>query len=387
MDFIRILQLNLPSGQSAFLWGARKTGKTTYLREKFPDSLWFDFLKTDTYMEYLKTPSLFRERILALNGIGQKLPIIMDEVQKVPYILNEVHWLIENKGLSFVLCGSSARKLKRGHANLLGGRAWRYEMVPLTTREIGEYSLLKVLNQGLIPSHYTAPEEHYRKSLKAYVTDYLKEEVFEEGIVRNVQAFSRFFDALAYCQGELINYSNVARDCGVDAKTVREYFHIMEDTLIGTMLLPFIKRKSRDLITQTPKFYLFDVGVSGYIAGRIVPEEKGEQFGRALEHFIFMELKAYSRYCEKDFEISYWRTKTGLEVDFVLGPGAVCVEVKGTDSVKPGDLKGIKAFSEDYKPKMAIVVCNEKEPRLSGGVNIMPWKVFLERLWSGNVIR
>ena len=337
-------------------------------------------------MDYLKTPSLFRERILAINDIGKRQPIIMDEVQKVPYVLNEVHWLIENKGLSFVLCGSSARKLKRGHANLLGGRAWRYEMVPLTTREIGECNLLTVLNQGLIPTHYLARKEHYRKSLKAYVTDYLKEEVFEEGLVRNVQSFSRFFDALAYCQGELINYSNIARDCGVDAKTVREYFHIMEDTLIGTMLLPYIKRKSRDLITHTPKFYMFDVGVSGYIAGRIVPEEKGEQFGRALEHFIFMELKAYSRYSEKDFEISYWRTKAGLEVDFVLGPGDVCVEVKGSDMVKPGDMKGIKAFSDDYKPKKAIVVCNEKEPRLRDGIHIMPWRVFLERLWKGHVM-
>lgn len=386
MGFQRILEINLPPGQSAFLWGARKTGKTTYLRERFPDSLWFDFLKTDTYMDYLKTPSLFRERVLAINDIRKRQPIIMDEVQKVPYILNEVHWLIENKGLSFVLCGSSARKLKRGHANLLGGRAWRYEMAPLTTQEIGEYSLLKVLNQGLVPSHYTAGREHYRKSLKAYVIDYLKEEVFEEGLVRNVQAFSRFFDALAYCQGELINYSNVARDCGVDAKTVREYFHIMEDTLIGTMLLPYIRRKSRDLITQTPKFYLFDVGVSGYIAGRIVPEEKGEQFGRALEQFIFMELKAYSRYSEKDFELNYWRTKTGLEVDFVLGQGEVCIEVKGSDRVKPGDLKGIKAFAGDYKPGKAIVVCNEKEPRLNDGIQIMPWQLFLEKLWNGDIV-
>lgn len=386
MSFQRILRIDLPAGQSAFLWGARKTGKTTYLRHTFPDSLWFDFLKTDIYMDYLKKPALFRERVLAVSDIGKRQPIIMDEVQKVPYILNEVHWLIENKGLSFVLCGSSARKLKRGHANLLGGRAWRYEMYPLTTREIGEYEVLKVLNHGLIPSHYTAGEDHYRKSLKAYVGDYLKEEIFEEGLVRNVQAFSRFFDALAYCQGELINYSNIARDCGVDAKTVREYFHIMEDTLIGTMLLPYIKRKSRDIITQTPKFYLFDVGIAGYIAGRIVPEEKGEQFGRALEHFIFMEIRAYSRYYEKDFDIGYWRTKTGIEVDFVLGAGEVGIEVKGSELVKPGDMRGIKAFYGDYNPKKAIVVCNEKEPRLSDGIHIMPWRFFLERLWNGDVI-
>jgi predicted AAA+ superfamily ATPase len=199
-------------------------------------------------------------------------------------------------------------------------------------------------------------------------------------------AFSRFFDSLAYCQGELINYSNIARDCGVDAKTVREYFHIMEDTLIGTLIFPYSGRKSRDLITQMPKFYMFDVGVGGYIAGRIIPDEKGEQFGRALEHFIYMELKAYSSYSGKDFDICYWRTKSGLEVDFVLGKGDVCIEVKGTDSIKPGDLKGIKAFVEDYRPVKAIVVCNEKEPRLSEEIYIAPWRNFLEKLWNGEIL-
>ncbi len=384
--FSRLLRLDLPPRQSAFLWGARKTGKTTYLRERFPTSLWFDFLQTDTYLDFLKTPSLLRERISAIADIRKRQPVILDEVQKVPHILDEVHWLIENKGLSFVLCRSSARKMKRGHANLLGGRAWRYEMAPLTTREIGDFRLLTVLNHGLIPSHYLAGGADYRKSLKAYVSDYLKEEVYQEGLVRNAQAFSRFFDALARCQGELINFANVARDCGVDAKTVREYFHIMEDTLIGVMLPPFSKRKSRDLITQTPKFYLFDVGVGGYVAGRVVPEEKGEQFGRALEHFLFMEMRAYSRYSEKDFEIGYWRTKTGLEVDFVLGRGEAGVEVKGTSRAMPEDLKGLRVFAADYRPRKAILACNEKETRLVDGILIMPWRIFLDMLWNGEVV-
>ena len=386
MSYKRILQINLPSGQSAFLWGARKTGKTTFLRENFPESLRIDFLKTDTFFEYLKTPSLLRERI-AEKGEGLlKQPVILDEVQKVPHILDEVHWLIENMGLSFILCGSSARKLKRGHANLLGGRAWRYEMTPLTMAETREYNLLKVLNQGMIPSHYTSTAANCRKSLKAYINDYLKEEIYAEGLTRNIQAFSRFFDALAFSHGELINSANIARDCGVDAKTVREYFNILEDTLIGRMLYPYTKQKSRALITQMPKFYLFDVGVAGHISGRILQEEKGEQFGRAFEHFILMELHAYNRYSEKDFDVRYWRTKTGLEVDFVLGLGDVCLEVKGTDLVKPGELKGVRAFIDEYKPRKAMVVCNEKEPRLCGEIRIVPWRMFLEELWGGEVL-
>lgn len=386
MSLNRILTIDLPAGQSAFLWGARKTGKTTFLKNRFPNSVLIDFLKTDTYLEYLKTPSLLRERILAMDENLLSQPIILDEVQKVPHILDEVHWLIENRGLSFILCGSSARKLKRGHANLLGGRAWRYLMVPLTFAETTESNLLKILNQGLIPSHYQASEANCRKSLKAYLSDYLIEEVFNEGLTRNIQAFSRFFDALGHCQGEMINYANIARDCGVDAKTVREYFYILEDTLVGSMIYPYTKRKSRELITQMPRFYLFDVGVAGYLSRRVIQEEKGEQFGRAFEHFIYMELQAYNHYAEKDVEIRYWRTKAGQEVDFVLGD-TVCIEVKGSDLVKPSDLRGIAAFKEECNPEMAIVVCNEKEPRLSGDIRIMPWRMFLEQLWNGDIVK
>ena len=386
MSYNRILDIDLPKGQSAFLWGARKTGKTTYLKHKYPQNIYFDFLKTDLFLDCLKTPSLLRERILAKTEVLLAYPIILDEVQKVPQILDEVHWLIENRGLSFILCGSSARKLKRGHANLLGGRAWRYQMAPLTFSETGECNLLKILNQGLIPAHYAANETHYRKSLKAYITDYLIEEVFHEGLTRNIQAFSRFFAALAHCQGEMLNYANIARDCGVDAKTVREYFLILEDTLVGTLVYPYNRRKSREIITQMPRFYFFDVGVGGYIARRTVVEEKGEQFGRALEHFIFMELQAYKNYREKEFELYYWRTKNGQEVDFILNDAEVCIEVKGTSLVKPSDMKGICAFKDEHRPGKSIIVCNEREPRLSGDIRILPWQLFLEELWSGMVV-
>ena len=208
----RLLDMKLPRKQSAFLWGARKTGKSTYLKERFPNSVVYDFLKTDLFFEMSKNPSLLREQLLAKSEAELKEPIILDEVQKVPQVLDEVHWLIENKGLRFVLCGSSARKLKKGHANLLGGRAWRYELFPLVSKEIVKFNLLRALNHGLIPLHYLQNEEDCKKSLEAYIQDYLREEVFAEGLTRNIPAFSRFFDAFGYSHGEITNYCNIARD-------------------------------------------------------------------------------------------------------------------------------------------------------------------------------
>ncbi|MEK7376516.1 MAG: AAA family ATPase, partial [Candidatus Margulisiibacteriota bacterium] len=255
----RELSIKLPKKQSAFLWGARKTGKTTYLKEQYPDSLVYDFLKTDLYFDITKNASMLRERILAQDVKKLKHPIILDEVQKVPGVLDEVHWLIENNGLSFILCGSSARKLKRGHANLLGGRAWRYEMFPLVSREIGEVDLLRALNHGLIPVHYLQNDEECRRSLEAYVQDYLREEIFAEGLARNIPAFSRFLDAFGYSHGEITNYCNIARECGVDSKTVKEYYQILVDTLIAVRVEPYKKRQSRQVITKASKYYLFDV--------------------------------------------------------------------------------------------------------------------------------
>lgn len=381
----RHLKINLPRGQSAFLWGPRKTGKTTYLKQRFPHSLYYDFLKTDLFLELSKSPSLFRERLVAKEKSLLKHPIILDEVQKIPKILDEVHYLIENKGLSFILCGSSARKLKRGQANLLGGRAWRYQLFPLVTAELKNIDLLKVLNQGMIPVHYLQ-NQNYRKSLKAYVQDYLKEEVFNEGLVRNIPAFSRFFDAIGYSHGELTNYSNIARDCGIDAKTVREYYQILVDTLLAIRIEPYKKRQSRQVITSTPKFYLFDVGVAGILTKRHLGEEKGEQFGRAFEHFILMEIIAYRSYTESDFEINFWRTKSGLEVDFVLGLGEVAIEIKGSNRIDNRELKPLMAFTEEHSPKKAILVCNEREKRIHRKIHVLPWKDFLSELWRGAII-
>ncbi len=381
----RILSIELPQGQSAFLWGPRKTGKTTYLKERFPDSIVYDFLKTNLFFEFSKRPYLLREQLLAKDRNRLKYPIILDEVQKVPQILDEVHWLIENMDLSFILCGSSARKLKRGNVNLLGGRAWHYEMFPLTTAELKDWDLLHILNQGMIPDHYL--KKGYKKSLQAYTQDYLKEEVFAEGLTRNIPAFSRFFEAMAYSHGELTSYLNIARECGVNSKTVKEYYQILVDTLLGTMIKPFKKRQNRQVITRAPKFYLFDVGIAGAMTKRHLLEEKGEFFGKAFEHFILMEIIAYNSYKELNFEINFWRTKSGLEVDFILGGGEIAIEVKGSQNISKKDLYPMKAFVNEYSPRIALVVSNEREERMHEKIHIVPYKKFLDNLWLGNIIK
>ncbi|MEW6219675.1 MAG: AAA family ATPase [Thermodesulfobacteriota bacterium] len=380
----RFLHIDLPAGQSAFLWGPRKTGKTTYLSQAFPDSVVFDFLKTDLFLAMAKHPALLRERLLAMDARRLAKPVILDEVQKVPQVLDEVHWLIENRGLRFILCGSSARKLRRGQANRRGGRAWRYEMFPLVWAELDQPDLLTILNRGLIPAHYGQAD--YARSLTAFVEDYLKEEVFAEGLTRNVPAFSRFLDAAGWSHGELINYANIARDCGVDAKTVREYYQILADTLLGSLVEPFKKRQSRQVIGRAPKFFLFDVGVAGSLSRRRIAEEKGEQFGRAFEHFIFMELAAHRSYSALHYPIQFWRTKSGLEVDFVLADGEVVIEVKGAARLDHRELRPLLAFCEEHAPRLALVVCNEPEERLVGRIRILPWRLFLQQLWAGAII-
>jgi predicted AAA+ superfamily ATPase len=380
----RRLRLELPKRQSAFLWGPRKTGKTTLLRAAFPRSIVFDFLQTDLALAMTRRPSLLRERLLARSAEELREPVILDEVQKVPAVLDEVQWLIENRSLRFLLCGSSARKLKRGRANLLGGRAWRYELFPLVTAELDEPDLLHMLNRGLLPSHYVSSQ--WRKSLDGYVIDYLKEEVFAEGLTRNVPAFSRFFEAMGWSHGELTNFANIARESGVDSKTVKEYYQILCDTLVGRFVPPYKRRQDRQVITKAAKFYLFDVGVAGALTRRRIEEPRGEQFGRALEHLVFMELCAYASYSELAYPISFWRTKAGREVDFVLGSGEVAIEVKGSPRVDDRDLRSLASFAEAQKPRLSYVVCNETEERTVGEIRIVPWRSFFNALWAGEVI-
>ena len=380
----RLLRVDLPPRQSAFLWGPRKSGKSTYLAQQFKDSIRYDFLKSDLVIRFSARPATFREQILALSSRDLTRPIILDEVQKVPALLDEVHWLIENRNLRFILCGSSARKLKRGKANLLGGRAWRFEMFPLVSAELAAVDLLRALNRGLIPSHYFAA--NYRRSLEGYVRDYLKEEVFDEGLTRNAGAFARFFDALGYSHGELTNYANIARDCGVSAKTVKEYYQILVDTLVGRLVLPFKRQQSRQAIVRAAKFYLFDVGVAGALTRRSILEERGAAFGKALEHFIVTEVFAHASYTELNYPVTFWRTKSGLEVDLVLADAVVAIEVKGSSRVDGRDLRALSAFAQEHRPRRAIIVCNEDAPRVVGSIELLPWRHFLQQLWSGAVI-
>lgn len=385
MSINRLAKIDLPGHQSAFLWGARKTGKSTFLHKKFPDSIWYDLLKSDELSRLMIAPHLLREELLAMPSAHLKYPIVIDEIQKVPALLDEVHWLIENKKLSFILCGSSARKLRRGAANLLGGRAWKFNFYPLVFKEIVNFNLIRALNHGLLPSHYLS--EQPKRMLRAYIADYLSEEIQAEGLVRNLPGFARFIDLAGFCNGQMINYSNIARDCAIDAKTVKEYFQILKDTLVGYLIDPFFKKSKRDVISSTPKFYLFDVGIANYLSKTTIEVLKGDTAGNAFEHFILMELMAFLGLHEIDDPIHYWRSKNGLEVDFILNDGDCAVEVKMNENPNLSDLKGLRAFCNDYKPTHAIVVCCAPRRRLLIAENdikieVVPWQVFLKELWD-----
>ncbi len=374
----RLFELNLPAGKSAFLWGPRKVGKTYWISHTLKNATVIDLLKTDTLAEYVSRPALLRERYQNHKGF-----IVIDEVQKAPQLLDEVHWLIENKGLSFLLTGSSARKLRRGHANLLGGRAWRKIMVPLSYTEVTDFNLEKIMISGLLPPHYlsTNPIEE----LRAYVADYLKEEIIAEALTQNIPAFSEFLHVAAITSSELINYVNIARETGVSHKVIRTYFDILEDTYLGFRIPPWKKSKNRRMII-TEKFYLFDVGVANYLSRR-QPLLGSPEFGKAFEHYILMELKAYQAYRKPDMPITFWRTSTGREVDFILGEKELAVEIKGSSRVHEGDIRSLQALIEDGPAKKVCLVCLEKQPRhLANNIQILPWQVFIEQLWNGELL-
>lgn len=389
MNLKRILEIDLPSHQSAFLWGARKTGKSTYLAKHFPHSIKYDLLKTDELARLLASPHLLREELLALSQAVLKYPVIIDEVQKALALLNEVHWLIENKKIGFVLCGSSARKLKRGSVNLLGGRAWRFQFYPLVYPEIPDFDLLRVFKHGLLPANYLSKQPE--RMLRAYIGDYLVEEIQAEGLVRNLPGFAKFMELVAYTNGQMLNFTNISRDVGIDAKTVKEYYQILVDTLIGYYVEPFHKKVKRDLIQSTAKFYLFDVGIANYLRHRNISVLKGEEAEGAFEHYILTELIAYLGINEIDMPINYWRSKSGLEVDFVIDHGNIAIETKISSNVDISDLKGLIAFCEDYQPKSAFVVCFAPRKRIittigKTKIEILPWKYFLEGLWGNQYI-
>lgn len=373
----RLLDLNLPKKQTAFLWGPRKTGKTYWIKHHLKDVPIIDLLKTDIFAEYSSRPALLRERYCEHKGL-----VVVDEVQKIPALLDEVHWLIENSGASFLLTGSSARKLRRGHANLLGGRAWKRTMTPLSCKEVDKIDIEKIMVSGLLPPHYLSPNPI--EDLRAYVADYLKEEIASEAIVRNIPAFSEFLKVAAITNSELLNYTNVGREAGISPKIVRSYFDILEDTYLGFRIPPWTKSKTRRMI-ETEKFYLFDVGVANFLAKR-KPIIGTPEFGKSFEHYILMELKAYQAYRNPEMEISFWRTSSGQEVDFILGNKDVALEIKGSKRVHDGDIYPMKILEKDTPAKKHIIVSLEEEPRkLAGWIDILPWRRFLDKLWDGEL--
>ena len=373
----RKLDVRLPSGKSCFLWGPRKVGKSYWIRHHLKPAKVIDLLQTDVFAEYASRPSLLRERFADGKGL-----IVIDEVQKVPQLLDEVHWMIEERGAQFLLTGSSARKLRKGHANLLGGRAWRRVMVPLSYIEVSGFNLEKALISGMLPPHFLA--EHPLEELRAYVADYLKEEIAAEALAQNIPSFSEFLRVAALTSSELIHYTNIARETGVSQRTVRSYFDILEDTFLGFRVKPWTRSKNRRMIL-TEKFYFFDVGIAGYL-GRRRPIPGSRDFGKAFEHFILMEIRAYQAYVNPEMPIHYWRTSSGQEVDFLLGDREVAVEIK-SGKVHEGDLWGLHALLEDGPVKRAILVSMEKEPRrIAGKIEVLPWQDFLERLWSGRIL-
>ncbi len=381
-QYERQLKIELPPGRSAFLWGARQTGKSTLLRKQFPRSVFYDLLDSDVMIRFLSRPRLLGDELQSFDSADLTQPVIIDEVQKVPNLLNEVHRLIESYGYSFILCGSSARKLNQSGVNLLGGRAWRLELYPLSWSEVPKFDLLVAMSTGLLPGLYAQPDQC--RSLDAYVRDYLTQEIFNEALVRNSAGFLRFFDALSYCHGEMLNYSSIARDCAIDAKTVRTYFEILADTLIGYFVNPFRKRGTRQAISSAPKFYLFDIGIASHICGHSIAHTRGREFGRSFEHFIFLEMIAARGYQKSADRIEYWRTKHGLEVDFVLGNGAIAIEVK--NRIRSGDLRAMKAFKEEFRPRRSIIVSMEPANRVVDGIEVLNYEHFLDELHQGRVL-
>ncbi len=380
--FKRKQTLSWREGESCFFWGARQTGKSTLLKELFPRSPRYDLLLSSEYGRLQLHPSLLMEEILADPPFD--VPVIIDEVQKIPQLLDDVHWLIVNKNIQFILCGSSARKLKRAGANLLGGRALRFELFPLVYPEIPDFDLIRALNNGLIPRHYLSNRPVLL--LEAYVGEYLKEEIAQEALTRNIPAFSRFLEAAAFSNGETVIYKNIASECGVSMPTVKEYFAILEDTLIGNFVPSFQKRPKRRVV-QSPRFYYFDVGLANFLLKRKNVVPKSETFGKAFEHFIYQELVAHSHYSGIKYPISYWHTTSDIEVDFILGDHEVAIEVKGVEHVDGHHVKGILAFKEEYTTKKSIIVSLDPRPRqLNNDVLVLPWEHFLQKLWNGELI-
>ena len=372
----RILDLHNETDGSIFLFGARQTGKSTILRQQFPQSIYIDLLDNSVKERYRRRPSLLYEALLEKP---EGTLVIIDEIPEVPDLLNEVHRLIVERGLVFILCGSSARKLKRKGHNTLGGRAFPVYLYPFVSAEIPDFDIDRAVTYGMIPPHYLA--KNPSRLLAGYIDIYLKEEIKEEALVRNLDAFHRFLEVAALTDGEMVNNNNIAQDCGVHATTVNAYFDILEDTLMGYRIPAFRKVMKRRLM-QASKFYYFDIGVVNHLLHRKELVRGTPEYGHAFEHLVIQELYAWLHYTHSDETLSYWRTYTGLEVDAVIGDARVAIEIKSVEDVMTKHLKGLKAFGEEHPQSRKIIVSLDRINRRVGDIECIYVLDFFKELWG-----
>ena len=376
----RICQINKDGlEESIFLFGARQTGKSTILREQFPDSIYIDLLDTRVKSRMARHPSLLYEMMC---DKPENSLVIIDEIPEVPELLNEVHRLMSEKNDVFILCGSSARKLKRKGYNTLGGRAYPIYLYPFVSAEIPDFNLQQAITYGMLPPHYLA--KNPRRRLSAYIDVYLKEEIKEEALVRNLDAFQRFLEVAAMTDGEMINLKNIAQDCGISANTVAAYFDILEDTLVGFRVPAFTKKQKRRIM-QAPRFYYFDVGVVNHLLHRKELVRGTEAYGHAFEHLVIQEIRAWLSYTESDEDLAYWRTYSGQEVDVIIGDARVAIEIKSSEEVQSRHLKGLKAFAEENPEARLMIVSLDPIERKIGNIECIYVFNFFHQLWNGGL--
>lgn len=360
--------------KSCFLFGPRQTGKSTLIRQQFADCPVWNLLDQTLFLRLSRNPALIRESLADRPGTGIA---VIDEIQRMPELLNEVHLLIEEHGIRFLLTGSSARRLRRKGVNLLGGRARSRVLHPLLRVELGDrFDLDRALEHGLLPPIFFS--ESPAEDLAGYAGDYLREEVAAEALVRNIGAFSRFLEVAALAHGDMVNFANVANDAQVPASTVREYYEILKDTLIAHEVPAFTDTRKRKAVS-TSKYYLFDIGVARHLQGRRGLAPGTAEYGLAFESFIFQEIKAWCDHHRRPAP-RYWRSKSQFEVDFVFADTAV--EVKAKAHVGARDMKGVRALREEGVCARYVIVSLEPTPRRVDGISILPWTDFLDRLWA-----
>ena len=375
----------LAARKSLFLFGPRSTGKTTLLRAQFDARAIVNLLRSSEYLPLAENPSRLREIVAEGRADVSTDPpvVVIDEIQKLPVLLDEVHDLIETERMHFVLSGSSGRKLKRSGVNLLGGRAWQANLFPLTSAEIPEFDLGRYLLYGGLPQVYDS--EYPEEELDAYVNTYLREEIRGEALVRNFVHFARFLQVASVCNGQQLNFANVARDTGVPATSVSSYFDILADTFIGFLVLPWRGSRRRKAVA-TAKFYFFDVGVANFLRGISTLNRNSSEYGIAFEHFIAMELRSYLSYRRLRTELTYWRTQSGVEVDFLIGSAAAveaAIEVKASARVSDRDLRGLRALADEGSPAARFLVSfDELDRRTDDGIRLLHWRTFLTDLWT-----